>query len=250
MTALDRYLETRQESDRLALQAAYLAIPEHVRRYALGDMDARDWPLRVLCTAVGERTTYDEVVTASMRAEAYAYFAERERSVAEWRDSRPVDGPAQAEHPTVKLATIPGKWPTEPANEWLRNEYPVTITVGGVSYASAVHAYWSLATTDEAAHREIRNAKSPMIVESAVGKAPLRQGWPHLRTTAMHTVLRAKFEQHPELADILVATGDARIDYNLDSAYWSGGSAGRNWLGRLLELVRSEIVAERAGFQP
>jgi predicted NAD-dependent protein-ADP-ribosyltransferase YbiA (DUF1768 family) len=63
----------------------------------------------------------------------------------------------------------------------------------------------------------------------------------------MHVILRAKFNQHPELADVLVATGDARIDYSISSAYWSGGTKGRNWLGRLLELVRSEIVAQRAG---
>ncbi|GAA1784180.1 hypothetical protein GCM10009682_02950 [Luedemannella flava] len=64
----------------------------------------------------------------------------------------------------------------------------------------------------------------------------------------MHALLRAKFDQHPRLADVLVATGDARIDYSAHSAYWSGGPKGRNWLGRLLELVRSEIVAQRAGF--
>ena len=150
----------------------------------------------------------------------------------------------------MKLATVPGQWPTEPALEWLRNEYPVTITVGGVPYASAVHAYWSLATTDETARTAIRNAKTPLSVESAVGKAPLREDWPHLRATAMHTVLRAKFDQHPHIADVLVATGDARIDYSLGSAYWSGGTAGRNWLGRLLELVRSETTAKRAGFLP
>jgi hypothetical protein len=35
---------------------------------------------------------------------------------------------------------------------------------------------------------------------------------------------------------------------SVGSGYWSAGRGqGRNWMGRLLELVRSEIGAERAG---
>ncbi|MER5336835.1 NADAR family protein [Micromonospora sp. NPDC002717] len=113
-----------------------------------------------------------------------------------------------------------------------------------------MHAYWALATTDETARAAIRRTTTALSVERAVGGAPIRQDWPHLRLTAMHTILRAKFNQYQELADVLLGTGDGRIDYNISSAYWSGGTKGRNWLGRLLELVRSEIVAQRAGFLP
>jgi predicted NAD-dependent protein-ADP-ribosyltransferase YbiA (DUF1768 family) len=248
--ALDRYLETRTETDRQLLRAAYVAVPEHVRLYALGDMDAKDEPLRVLCTPIGEHTTYDELVTEAMHIEAHEYFEEHQRSVKKWVESRPADGPEQAQDPTVKLASIPGKWPTEPGIKCLRNEYPTTIDIGGGSYASAVHAYWALATTDETVRAAIHRTPTALSVERTVGKAPLRPDWPHLRLAAMRAILHAKFSQHPELADVLVATGDARIEYNISSAYWSGGTKGRNWLGRLLELVRSEIVAERAGFTP
>ncbi|MET7397052.1 NADAR family protein [Dactylosporangium sp. NPDC005572] len=246
LQALDRYLGTRSEQDRATLLTAYLAIPEHLRHYALGDMDAKDWPLRVLCAPIGEHTTDGVLVTEEMHAEAHEYFAERDRSVQAWHDHRPVDAPEQAQDPTVKLATIPGA----PGVECLRNEYSTTIDIAGDTYASAVHAYWALATTDEAARAAIRATTSALAVERAVGPAPLRPDWPHLRLAAMHAVLRAKFNQHPDLADVLVATGDGRIDYSLASPYWSGGAKGRNWLGRLLELVRSELVAERAGFKP
>jgi predicted NAD-dependent protein-ADP-ribosyltransferase YbiA (DUF1768 family) len=247
---LDGYLETRTETDRQQLRAAYLAVPEHLRRFVLGDMDAKDGPLRVLCTPVGERTTYDEVVTAEMHARAIEYFDDRERSIRDRQDNRPVDGPAQSRDPTVKLRSVLVNWPADPGVQRLRNECPVTIDIGGETYASAVHAYWSLATTDETARAAIRTATSAFGVEAAAGGAPIRPDWPHLRATAMHSILRAKFGQHTEFADALVATGDARIDYTTSSAYWSGGTKGRNWLGRLLELVRSEIVAQRAGFLP
>ncbi|MFD8478537.1 hypothetical protein [Kitasatospora sp. NPDC059673] len=38
----------------------------------------------------------------------------------------------------------------------------------------------------------------------------------------------------------------------MDSAYWGDNAGrGRNWSGRLLELVRSELRAEQAGiFEP
>lgn len=245
--ALDRYLETRTAADRQALHAAYLAVPEHVRHYALGDMAAKDWPLRVLCTEIGAVTTHGERVTASMHAAALEYFTDVDRSRQARLTSRPVDGPERARSPTVKLASIPGRWPAEPGIECLRNEYPTPIEIGGDTYASAVHAYWALATTDEAVRAAIRGVASVFDVERAVGQAPIRPGWSDLRLTVMHAILRAKFDRRTELADVLIATGDARIDYSLASAYWSGGDSGRNWLGRLLELVRSELVARRAG---
>jgi predicted NAD-dependent protein-ADP-ribosyltransferase YbiA (DUF1768 family) len=60
----------------------------------------------------------------------------------------------------------------------------------------------------------------------------------------MLRLLRLKLEQHPDLAEVLTATGDARIRYSdLGSPFWSSGSEpGGNWVGRLLELVRSELV--------
>ena len=59
----------------------------------------------------------------------------------------------------------------------------------------------------------------------------------------MAELLRTKFRQHPELATVLASTHDARIDYQqLYTRFWD--SQGRNWVGRLLELVRSEIAAD------
>ena len=65
----------------------------------------------------------------------------------------------------------------------------------------------------------------------------------------MASLLRVKFLQHPELAQILLATGNARIVYNSDeSGYLIGGPHRANWVGRLLELVRAELAAAEAGF--
>lgn len=65
----------------------------------------------------------------------------------------------------------------------------------------------------------------------------------------MAALLRAKYTQHPNLAQTLHASGDARISYvDVDSAYWSIGSTqGTNWTGRLLEIIRSELAAADTG---
>ncbi|MFE5676735.1 NADAR domain-containing protein [Streptomyces erythrochromogenes] len=64
----------------------------------------------------------------------------------------------------------------------------------------------------------------------------------------MARLLRAKYEQHPDLAAILLATGDATLLYDdADSGFWGdNGGRGRNWTGRLLELVRAELLARQA----
>ncbi|GAA2536454.1 MULTISPECIES: NADAR family protein [Streptomyces] len=73
--------------------------------------------------------------------------------------------------------------------------------------------------------------------------AERRAGGEQARTAVMTRLLRAKFTQHPHLA-----TDDATLVYD-DSAseFWGdNGGRGRNWTGRLLELVRSELHAGRS----
>ena len=70
-----------------------------------------------------------------------------------------------------------------------------------------------------------------------------------VRLAVMAELLRAKYTQNMLAAETLRATGDARLIYvSFDSAYWaSGGKRGTNWIGRLLEVVRSELVAVELG---
>jgi predicted NAD-dependent protein-ADP-ribosyltransferase YbiA (DUF1768 family) len=254
--ALERYLESRSEQDRVALRDAYEAIPRHMRVYVLGDMDRKDWPLRVLCTETGgpiggdPRLGGEKAVTEQMRQEAFGYFAGRERATEENRQPIYPDGPEGADSPTLILnqGIFPKGWPADPGTLVLRNEYPAPIAVEGVTYPTVVHAYWALATTSPEARDRIREAARPVDAGKLAEQAPLRPDWPAVRLAVMASLLRAKYAQHPELAGILLATGDARIHYTgIGSRYWNAGRReGRNWMGRLLELVRAEIAAERA----
>lgn len=63
-------------------------------------------------------------------------------------------------------------------------------------------------------------------------------------------VLRAKFTQHPTLAEALLATGDQKlIEASPFDGYWGLGKDGKglNRLGKLLMTVRGEL---RSGALP
>ncbi|MEV0827327.1 NADAR family protein [Nonomuraea rubra] len=245
--AIERYLETRSEEDRLAVRAAYLAVPEIDRLSALGDMDHKDVPLLTLITEPGEplpvkwRPERPLIVTEDAREWAIAYFEE-----ALSRQSTPRPAPADDTEPaeTASITLYEVVRPPGSGVVALRNEHPAEIEVAGVRYPTVTHAYWALSTADPAARERIAATGRPYDAESLARESARVEGWANVRVAVMARLLRAKFTQHPELAEILVGTGTARIHYDgWASDYWI--ASGRNWMGRLLELVRSELQADR-----
>jgi hypothetical protein len=210
LATLDRYRLDPSEDNRLALRAAYLEVPEHLRQYLCFDMDGKDWPIRVLITDLGAPVhgapadgDEDYLVTAEWRADALRYFAGRERIAAGLDVRDTADGPAAPRSATVSL-----------------------VRGGDGNFGPQ-------------AGQEVR---------ALAVAARRRDGWADARTAVMAALLRAKFAQHPPLAEALLATGDGRIDYAFgESDFWNTDERGRGWLGRLLELIRAELVAERNG---
>lgn len=83
LAAVDVFRQQPTEANRTAVREAYAAIPKHLRRYALGDMDRKDFPLRVIVTGPGNQielwngNTVD--VTAEIEARWPGEVAVRER---------------------------------------------------------------------------------------------------------------------------------------------------------------------------
>jgi ribA/ribD-fused uncharacterized protein len=136
-----------------------------------------------------------------------------------------------------------------PAGHGLRNDYPAPVVVAGIEYPTVTHAYWALSTDDDQVRDRIRTAPTVHDAQELGHQAPRRPDWALARTAVMAALMRAKFAQHPDLAEILIATRDARLSYGSgESGYWdTNGTQGRNWNGRLLELVRSELNAATSG---
>ncbi|MGW5616469.1 HEAT repeat domain-containing protein [Streptomyces sp. NPDC003877] len=120
------------------------------------------------------------------------------------------------------------------------------------TYPSVTHAYWALSTADPAARAAARDAERASAARHAAAGAPRREGWDQARTAVMTALLRAEYTQHPALARVLLDTADATLVHDdVDSGHWGdNGGRGRNRTGRLLELVRSELLSRQAGIAP
>jgi ribA/ribD-fused uncharacterized protein len=64
----------------------------------------------------------------------------------------------------------------------------------------------------------------------------------------MRDAVLAKFTQHPELQEILLATGDRKIfEHTATDDFWGDGGdgSGRNQLGQILMRVRAELRGDQ-----
>lgn len=258
LAAVDVFRDAPTEANRNAVREAYEAIPEHLRRYALGDMDRKDFPLRVIVAGPKKQielwggSTVD--VTDEMHASALEYFAEREQLRKRYETKTPSDGPTEPVESSVLINQVvfPRGWPENPGTLVLRNEFPSPLVIGNRTYPTVAHAYWVLAVADEHRQAEILGAERPYDAQKLAEGSALRDDWPQVRVAVMTRLLRAKFQQHPEFAETLMATGATRLIYTeVGSAFWGEhGLEGRNWMGRLLELTRSELVAAKLDIAP
>ncbi len=100
--------------------------------------------------------------------------------------------------------------------------------------------------TDPAWSVAIRKANTPGIA-ARMGrdrKRPLRRDWESVKDQVMREALAAKFEQHPELAELLLSTGDEPlVEHTTNDNYWADGGdgSGKNMLGRLLVELRTRL---------
>ncbi|WP_326590714.1 NADAR family protein [Streptomyces brevispora] len=251
LAAVDAFRQQPTEVNRTAVREAYEAIPGHLRRYALGDMDRKDFPLRVIVNGPGNQIelwngkTVD--VTEEMHASALEYFAEREQLRKQHETKSPADGPTEPVESSIHLNQVvfPRGWPENPGTHVLRNEFPAPIVMGSRTYPTVAHAHWALAVADEHRQAEVLSAERPYDAQKLAENSTLRDDWPQVRVAVMARLLRAKFQQHPEFAETLMATGATRLIYTeVGSSFWGQrGLEGQNWMGRLLELTRSELVA-------
>lgn len=125
------------------------------------------------------------------------------------------------------------------------------IVIKGERLPTSEHYFQAQKFADPAARAKIRSANSPALA-ARLGrdrKLKLRKDWESVKLEVMRTALRAKFMQHPQLATLLLGTGEAKIVEHTDNdAYWGDGGDGKgqNWLGRLLMELRAELRSAKA----
>lgn len=128
----------------------------------------------------------------------------------------------------------------------LSNFAPYPITLAGRVWPTSEHYFQAQKFAGTEHEEAIRLAASPMVA-ARMGRdrsKPLRADWEAVKDDVMRDGVRAKFTQHPELREALLATGDAEIvEHTANDAYWgdAGDGSGRNMLGRILMEVRAEL---------
>lgn len=71
----------------------------------------------------------------------------------------------------------------------------------------------------------------------------MRKDWEQIKISLMREIVQAKFEQNPQLKDMLLATGNAYLEEGNtwgDRTWETVNGIGANHLGRILMDVREE----------
>jgi ribA/ribD-fused uncharacterized protein len=148
---------------------------------------------------------------------------------------------------------------------FLSNFHQAPIRLDDEDWPTAEHYYQAQKSLDPEYRRQVRATATPGRAKRlgadpdgpvyrsrgswfrASGRS-FRAGWMEMRADVMRRTVLAKFLQNPELAERLLATGDAEIveDSGTDT-FWGAGpdGTGQNQLGLLLVEVRAELARRR-----
>ena len=127
--------------------------------------------------------------------------------------------------------------------EFLSNYYEVPVTYAGFTYGSSEAAYQGAKCGKPELFAGLRPHQSKLEAR----KYPVREDWDDVKLEVMKEIVRAKFTQNPNIAERLLATGDALIveENNWHDTFWgidSKTGEGCNHLGKILMMVRNELL--------
>jgi ribA/ribD-fused uncharacterized protein len=136
------------------------------------------------------------------------------------------------------------------------NLYRRPIEFEGETYPTAEHAYQAGKARKPEVRRWLLSAPSPALLAMAAHGLyywDITPGWSTNKFDRMKRILSAKFTQHADLRELLVATRSARlveaasVDNAVNRLWGEVNGVGKNMLGQLLMEVRAElsVVARR-----
>ena len=134
------------------------------------------------------------------------------------------------------------------------NLYRRPIEFEGRVYPTAEHAYQAGKARRPEVKEWILAAPSPALLAMAAHGLyywDVTPGWSKTKFDRMKKILIAKFTQHQDLRDILLATGNKRlvesatVDNPVNRLWGEVNGKGQNMLGRLLMEVRTELASNK-----
>ena len=130
------------------------------------------------------------------------------------------------------------------------NFYAAPITLRGQTWPTTEHFFQAIKFEGTPYADVVREAHSPGEA-AKLGRSrahPIREDWEQVKYGLMKEAVTAKFTQHPNLARVLLDTGDAKlVEHTKNDRCWADGGdgTGLNWLGMVLMEVRAELRAGR-----
>jgi ribA/ribD-fused uncharacterized protein len=128
------------------------------------------------------------------------------------------------------------------------NFAPFGIDLDDAWWPTVENYYQAQKFTDPELRKSIRKAAKPIIAKNLAdkNKAAIRPDWDAVKDAVMYRAVLRKFEQHPALAEMLLATGEEEIvEAAPTDAYWGVGrdGTGFNKLGQIMMRIRGELRA-------
>ena len=131
---------------------------------------------------------------------------------------------------------------------FLSNFFDCPVRVDGIRYQNSEAAFQAHKTQDVRIRKQF-GLLTPSVAKSQGRRLPLRPDWDAVKDDIMRTVLRAKFDQNPDLKKLLVETYPRHLEEGntWGDTYWGTvGGSGMNMLGKLLMELREFYVRGEA----
>lgn len=137
----------------------------------------------------------------------------------------------------------------EPWGE-LSNFSPYGIKLKAEYWPTVEHCYQAQKFIESSLQQQIRGCATPSQAKQLAHQFQKQQRpeWSQCKEDIMLRCLRAKFQQHPQLAERLLSSGNLRlVEHTKDDSYWgdAGDGSGLNRLGALLMQIREELRNQR-----
>jgi ribA/ribD-fused uncharacterized protein len=136
---------------------------------------------------------------------------------------------------------------------FLSNFAPAQVMLDGMEFPTVEHAYQAAKTLEPQERERIWGASTPDLARKIGRKLDQRPDWPEEKVKIMQDLVWQKFDTHPDLAKLLLATGDSELveENTWHDNFWGdcrcsncAAVPGQNWLGRILMEVRERLRRE------
>ena len=135
-------------------------------------------------------------------------------------------------------------------NHFLSNFYPSVVEMDGIAYPTVEHAYQAAKSPDPAKRHEVAALPTPAGAKSAGRRIKRPDNWFDVNLGILESLVRQKFTRYPDLAEKLLATGDAEL---IEGNTWNDRFFGMVWdkkremwvgqnhLGKILMRLRNDL---------